>query len=334
MERGEVLSADLPSPNGSYPDPRRAPWPGFALAASAAVEHLDALLDLDLWLVTAVDEDQQVVVAAAGTWASRIAAGTSFPWEESFCRRMVERQGPTVAPDVTVVAAYAELAAGPHRDVKAYVGVPLEGDDGVVFGTLCGFAGSAQPEELVKSLPSVQLLGRMLSTILAREQFAQARSQEAAMAYALVERDATTGLRNRRGWESALQQEDLRCQRYGCTASVLVLDLDDAPADQRDASTERVVRTADVLRATCRPGDVLARLGNDDFAVLALECDPVAARALLTRVRVHLRTAGLSASTGSATRRVGERLGDVCARAEQEAQRRRGGTASVGPAAS
>lgn len=294
-------------------------------------------MDLDLWLVTAVDEDRQVVVAAAGTWASRIEAGTSFPWEESFCRRMVERQGPTVAPDVAVLAVYAELAAGPHRDVKAYVGVPLEGDAGAVFGTLCGFAGTAQPDELVKSLPSVQLLGRMLSTILAREQFAQARSEEAAMAYALVERDATTSLRNRRGWDSALQQEDLRCQRYGGTASVLVLDLDDVPLDGRDAGTERLVRAAGVLSSTCRPGDVLARLGGDDFAVLALECDPVAARALLARLRVHLRTAGITATTGVATRRVGERFSDVCARAEEEARRdrrRRDRASPLGPAAS
>lgn len=314
-----------------YPDPRLAPWPGFALAAAAAVEHLDAIVGLDLWLVTAVSDEVQTVVASAGTWAPLAPAGSTFSWQDSFCVRMVERQGPTVAPDVAVVPAYVQAAVGPLAQVRAYVGVPLEGDDGRVFGTLCGFAATPQPPELAGSLESVQLLGRLLSTILAREQFAQARSQEAATAYALVERDALTGLRNRRGWEAALEQEDLRCQRYGGTVSVLLLDLDRLRPEEPDAGPDRLVRCGDVLARTSRPGDVLARLG-EDFAVLALECDPGAARALLTRLRVQLRTAGIAASTGSATRRAGERLSDAWARAEDDLarDRRRRGTREAG----
>ena len=285
------------------------------------MQHLDDLADLDLWLVTAVEGQTQTVVAAAGSWAELAPPGTTHPWQESFCVRMVERRAPVVAPDVTRVPAYAEAAVGPLAGVRAYVGVPLEGDDGVVFGTLCGFAGETQDDSLGRCLGSVQLVGRMLSTILAREQFAQARSQEAAAAYALVERDAVTGLRNRRGWDAALAQENTRCQRYGATASVLVIDLD---ADvQGTVQQDRLVRCAEVLRRSCRPGDVLARVGSREFAVLALECDPVAARALLTRLRVELRTAGLGASTGAATRRAGERLDDAWVRTEEEVQRER-----------
>lgn len=293
------------------------------------MEHLDDLVGLDLWLVTAVRGSEQAVVAAAGTWAAFVPAGSSFPWAESFCRRMVERQGPVVAPDVMAVPAYAQVAVGQLAQVRAYVGVPLEGDDGVVFGTLCGFAGSSQDETLSGCLRSVQLVGRMLSTILAREQFAQARSQEAAAAYALVERDALTALHNRRGWEAALAQENTRCHRYGAVASVLTLELD-APARTdagAPADDEALVRCADVLRRSCRPGDVLARLGRRDFGVLALQCDPVAARALLTRLRIALRTSGLTASTGAATRRSGEQLEQAWTRADQDVrreQRRRG----------
>jgi GAF domain-containing protein len=57
---------------------------------------------------------------------------------------MVDRRAPVVAPDVSSVPAYAQVAVGPLAQVRAYVGVPLEGDDGVVFGTLCGFAGAPQ----------------------------------------------------------------------------------------------------------------------------------------------------------------------------------------------
>lgn len=324
---GQALTRDS-SAVPPYPDPRELPWPGFSLAAAAAVEHLDDLADLDLWLVTAVDGAEQTVVAAAGGWAALAPAGTAFPWQDSFCVRMVERQGPVLAPDVARVPAYAAAAVGPLAGVRAYVGVPLQGDDGRLFGTLCGFAGRPQPEAPPGWLGAVRLVGRMLSTILAREQFAQARSSEAAAAYALVERDPVTGLRNGRGWASALVEEHVRCQRYGGTASVLALALDDAsdapgavPQDTGDA--DRLVRCAEVLRRCCRPGDVLARPGTRQFAVLALECDPVAARALLARLRVELRTAGLSASAGSATRRTGERLDDAWTRADADVARER-----------
>lgn len=284
------------------------------------MEHLDDLVELDLWLVTAVEGATQTVVAAAGTWAGFAAPGSTYPWRESFCVRMVERRGPVVAPDIGQVPAYVEAAVGPLAGVRAYVGVPLEGEDGVV-GTLCGFSGRTQGESLPSCVAPVRLVGRMLSTILAREQDALASSQEAAAAYALVERDAVTGLRNRRGWETALVQENTRCQRYGASASVLRLHLD-GPAEGIEAQ-DRIVRCAEVLRRSCRPGDVLARLGDQDFAVLALECDPVAARALLTRLRVELRTAGLGASTAAATRRAGERLHDADARSDAEVQRER-----------
>ena len=286
------------------------------------MEHLDDLVGLDLWLVTAVSGTEQSVVAAAGAWAALVPTRTTFTWAESFCRRMVERQGPVVAPDVLAVPAYEQAAVGRLAQVRAYVGVPLEGEDGVVFGTLCGFAGQPQEPDLSRCLGSVQLVGRMLSTILAREQFAQARSQEAAAAYALVDRDALTGLHNRRGWEAALEQENTRCRRYGALASVLTLELDPpAPGSGALAGDEDLVRCAEVLRRSCRPGDVLARLGRRDFGIIGLQCDPVAARALLTRLRVALRTSGLTASTGAATRRAGEDLEQAWARADQEVRR-------------
>lgn len=295
-----------------YPDPRRGPWSGFALAAAAAVEHLDARLGLDLWLVTAVRGADQEVIASAGPWAALAAPGTLFSWADSFCLRMVDRQGPTVAPDVRAVPAYAAAATGVLSRVRAYVGVPLEGDDGVVFGTLCAFAGDAQPDTLADSLDVVELVGRMLSTILAREQFARDRSAEAAQAHALAGEDAVTGLRNRRGWLAALEQEHQRCQRYGSTPSVLSVQLH---------TPDRLVEGAEVLRASGRPGDLVARVGGEEFGVLAVECAGPHSRALLTRLRIGLRTAGLTATAGAATRRTGEALEATWERARAERER-------------
>lgn len=304
----------MTSPRTTLPaDPSLGPWPGFALAAKAAVEHLDATLGLDLWLVTAVEGDDQVVVASSGHWAALAAPGTVFSWPDSFCLRMIDRQGPMAAPDVLQVPAYAQAATGVLSRVRAYVGVPLLGDDGQVFGTLCALAGDPQPDSLSGSMDLVTLVGRMLSTILAREHFARERSREAVSAHALAGEDVLTGLRNRRGWTAALEQEQQRCARYGSTASVLVLRVRGARGPDED---DVLTRAAQVLGTVSRPGDALGRVGGDEFALLAVECGADAAQALLDRLCDRLTDAGLVAATGVATLEPGEQLEQVWQRAQ------------------
>ncbi len=301
-----------------YPSPRQRPWPSFALAAQAAVQHLDTRFGLDLWLVTHVQEDRQTVVAAAGNWAALATPGTDFSWRESFCMAMREQRGPTWAPDVSMIPGYAAVATGVLAQVHAYVGVPLEGDDGEFFGTLCAYAGAPQENAPADLLSTVELVGQMLSTILASEQVAATRSHEAAMAHALAERDHRTGLLNGRGWEAALLLEEQRVQRYGSSTGIVIATLEHEPNDD-DATppmTDHLLRQcAEVLATNSRPGDVQARLEGEEFAVLAIECDAHCLRALRTKLRIELRTAALSVAIGIANRRVGESLIDTSVRA-------------------
>ena len=289
------------------------PWRGFALAAQAAVQHLVDQVGLDLWMVTRVEGERQVVVAAAGSWRTEAAPGTVLPWSQSYCLRMVQGEGPQVADDVLVVPAYAAVTTGPYSLVRCYAGVPLLDEDGRLYGTLCGVAGRVGSTSLNAQLPLLQLVARMLSTIRARE-------ERVAAAEAVAERDPLTGLRNRAGWQSAIETEEQRCRRYGGTASVLALDLDDLKlvndTEGHATGDQLLVRCAEALAATARPGDAVARLGGDEFGVLAVECDSVSASALLVRVRVQLRAAGLSVSVAAATRRFGEGLDETWQRAD------------------
>ena len=281
------------------------------------MEQLQARFRLDLWLVTHVEGDRQLVVAASGAWRDVIRQ--SYSWSESFCQLMVTGQGPMVAPRLRDIACYAQAAVGELGHVRAYVGVPLyRGDD--LFGTLCGFAGAEQANSLADALPVVRHHGRMLSTILSRELDVARRSADAAAAYALVERDALTGLRNRRGWQDALQREDQRCSRYGSSASVLVLDVDQliavTGAGGPGASNELRRRIAEELRGICRHSDVIARTGGNELAVLAVETDTAGGEALAARLRMKLHAAGVGAAVAVATRRDSERLARTWQRAQ------------------
>jgi len=299
---------DLSVRDGLYPDPTLERWTDFEQAARAAVSYLHRHVGMDVWLVTRVADDLQLVVAAGGSFP--ISVGDDLGYPNAYCRRMVARQGPTVAPDVLLVPAYAEVTYGSRAPVRAYVGMPLHREDGSLYGTLCGFATTPQPASLYTDADVVRLVATMLSTILARQDAERS-------AWQLAERDRLTGVRNRRGWHNAPTREQQRQLRHGGSMSVLALDLDGLKRvnDERGhrCGDALLVSCAGVMEAISRPGDTVARLGGDEFALLAVQCDADCAQALLTRFHAQLRSEGIAVSVGVATRRAGEELDDEAA---------------------
>lgn len=141
------------------------PFEDFPSAARSTLALLHRTLGLDVWLVTQVVGDEQVVLYAHPQEA--VPAGLALSWDRSFCRRMVSGKGPRVSTVTAATPAYAQLLTGPIERVAAYVGVPLVSRDGTLFGTLCGLSTRAQPRSLTRSLPLVEMTARMLSTVLA-----------------------------------------------------------------------------------------------------------------------------------------------------------------------
>ncbi|QKE84663.1 EAL domain-containing protein [Arthrobacter sp. NEB 688] len=114
----------------------------------------------------------------------------------------------------------------------------------------------------------------------------------------LAEHDALTGLPNRRRFEEDLERQHGRCERYGPTGALILLDLDNFK-DVNDtlghaAGDQLIVSTGHVLRATVPASDLVARLGGDEFAVLLPDADREAAERvaadIVERVRAHTST--------------------------------------------
>jgi GAF domain-containing protein len=141
------------------------PWRNWCSAAEGALRFLADYVGWDVWLVTQLVDDRQVVLIADPS--GLIRPGTELPWERSFCRQMIEGNAPRLATVTAAVPAYAHRSTGPMRDVAAYVGVPLVRADGAVFGTLCGFAFRAKPRSAARELAVVEAAARMLSTLMA-----------------------------------------------------------------------------------------------------------------------------------------------------------------------
>jgi diguanylate cyclase (GGDEF)-like protein len=304
---------------GQVQDGSTGPLPGFAMAAEAVVTQLSHQVDMDLWLVTCIDGDEQRIVASSGRWAAKAPPGTAMHWVDAFSRHMLEGRGPTFAPNTQNVPAYAETSIGPLIQVRSYIGVPLLRATDKTFGTLCAFSETTRPPSITDFRSVVEFVARLLSTIVSMEDVARERAEEAAHAYELVERDGLTQLYNGRGWQSALHREDERCRRYALAASVVCVDIDDLKAlnqrEGRHVGDDTVRRCAEVVAAACRPGDVAARPAGGEFTILAVQSDVISVRAVAVRLRHALRSAGIRASVSGATRRTGESLLDTWHRA-------------------
>ena len=142
-----------------------APWRNWATAAEGALRFLHEQVGWDLWMVTRVEGEHQIVLAAHPEGVVR--PGARLPWAESFCHAMVEGTAPRVATVTAAVPEYASRTKGLGRDVAAYIGAPLVHPAPELFGTVCGVSFRAKPLSATRDLPLVELVARMLSTLLA-----------------------------------------------------------------------------------------------------------------------------------------------------------------------
>ncbi|WP_419899079.1 GGDEF domain-containing protein [Roseomonas sp. USHLN139] len=110
--------------------------------------------------------------------------------------------------------------------------------------------------------------------------------------------DALTGLANRRRFEEAMAVEWRRCAREGQPLSLLVLDADNFKRYNdrygHPAGDTCLRMVADCLGATARrPGDIAARQGGEEFALLMPKTDGEGAALLAERVRAAVAARAL-----------------------------------------
>ena len=136
--------------------------------------------------------------------------------------------------------------------------------------------------------------------------------------------DALTELPNRRGWSEALAREVARGDRNGERLCVALLDLDGFKAYNdrygHPAGDDLLRGGARAWGDAVRAGDVLARIGGDEFALLLPETELETAREVVKRLD-GIAPGGHGVSAGVVERAPGESAAAVTARADCELYR-------------
>ncbi len=207
-----------------------------------------------------------------------------------------KKEGSGVSPHATLGHV---LSLGPVRRFEALykAGTTYESAlpfnlDGKPFGSIrLGVAAGLLRRELNASVwQSLMLAGLALPVAwlvamgLAKRMVAELR------ALSLV--DQLTGLSNRRGFLLLAEQQLRIANRTKRGILLLFADLDgmkriNDTLGHREGDLA-LAETAEVLRQTFRESDIIARIGGDEFAIVAIEAEKDSAEILVRRLRENL----------------------------------------------
>lgn len=256
------------------------------------LEMLEQVTQLESTYLTTInfEEALQHVLYARNSQQMQIPEGLTVPWNDTLCQRALA-EGRTCTSNVQDIWGDSEAAKA--LGIRTYVSAPVRMSDGSIYGTLC--AASASSAILPPSTePVLQLFAKLIAQHVERAQLMEALQERNAQLTTMALTDPLTQLPNRAALLEELQRLLARAQRHNGVVLIAFIDLDGFKAvndTYGHATGDRLLRTlAQRLQGTLRGGDMVARMGGDEFVMItpgpeALEETSAALLSLETRLR-------------------------------------------------
>ncbi len=283
---------------------RSAVHPGTMISRTLAL--LARSTPLSTWFIARSRSEEHIVLYVSPEADLAVAPGQVHASSATPCATVVEIGRPLMT--ATEGASAGSSGADLLRECGAnfFIGTPLlwapDATTKECFGTLAGLSRRDATNDLAPHLSIIAHAADVIGFALQAAHDADALRRRAERAEGESTVDDLTRLYNRKGWQSIAHAEAGRIQRYGSSAGLIMIDLDELKRTN-DAYGHRagdvlLRHAAQVIRSSFRDSDVVARLGGDEFAVLLMESDASATRWTAARVQESLALAGIPASVG------------------------------------
>ncbi|MBV8047050.1 MAG: GAF domain-containing protein [Paludibacterium sp.] len=278
-----------PAPVPDNESLRLAVLDSFDLFYTPAEECFDRLtrvaaqaLSMPIAMVTLVGRERQ-------WFKSRVGVGWSeMPRAQSICAHTILQDGPLVVADARQDPRFRQhplVRAAPG--IRFYAGVPLRLAFGFKVGTLCVM--DTRPRELDDDqLAMLHDLARAVEDALQQDRQAMTRASEQGLLACQERRtllDAVSGCWNRAGFEALLQSEAGHARQHASPFALLILTMEDAPADEPALMVEAASR----LRRVTQSAGIVTRFSPESFALVIAPCDRAALSRIQRRVRLVMQ---------------------------------------------
>ena len=236
------------------------------------LEMLETVTGLESTYLTTVDlsEGLQHVLYARNSRELQIPEGLSVPWGDTLCKRALDEKRPFTDD---VAGVWGDSAAARELGIRTYVSTPVRTDDGALYGTLCAASSERRPMT-PEAEHALRLFAGLIEQQVARERLVQDLQRVNAELKTQALTDALTGLLNRRALMQELARLTSLAQRTGSWLLAGAIDLDGFKqindTHGHDAGDEFLRSVSASLQSVLRTGDVLARMGGDEFVVIGL----------------------------------------------------------------
>ena len=240
-----------------------------------------------------VSENEATCIAAHPPVAAGAAVTTTVTLTPASATGMTARTG-----EATRVEDYRRVHDPSVREVldaglRSGIASPLW-TRGRLWGALT--AGSSRPSAFG---PAEE---RRLAAFAELAAIAVANAETRAELDRLADTDPLTGLANRRALTARLNGEVERARRYGHPLSLAILDLDDFKMVNDTLGHQTgdavLVEVGRRLAATCRAGELVARMGGEEFAWILPMVDAAASAVAVERARASIARISVEGARG------------------------------------
>lgn len=259
------------------------------------VQLASEICNTPISLVSLVDSDRQWFKARVGTDLQETAR------DYSFCAHALGQADVFIVEDATHDPRFCEnpLVTG-ETNIRFYAGVPLHTSSDLAVGTLCVI--DTKPRSLsAEQQNALRILARQVRARL------ELRAQKKALARAnadlerLATTDALTGLANRRAFQEQMETQFAVAVRNNRPLTVLLMDVDDFKKRNdrfgHKAGDDALRAIGFVLQQVVRAGELAARIGGEEFAVLMPEAEAPNAKTAAVRIQSALAQFPLESGT-------------------------------------
>ncbi len=251
-----------------------------------SMNMLTEILAAEGYQVRLADSGELALASAAARPPELILLDNNLPDMDGFevCRRLKARKESRTIPIIFINGS---------SDVDTQAA-------GLRLGAVDFITQPFHPEEFLARIQTHLELGRLharleqqaahlrMANAQLRREIAECKRREAEMRDISL-RDELTGLYNRRGFITLAEQQLKAAKRAGSQIILVFIDIDGLKGINDTLGHEEgdkiLIDASTFLRTTFRESDILARVGGDEFAILAIDVTELSLEAFSLRLQ-------------------------------------------------